>query len=230
MLRLAGLPLSRVRKQRMLLSSVFPQALHASETALVPKSVFDRLRSKTSLSLGAAKKGANPLLACLLACPKIVDPQFVQVKNRIQLFRQVIQELPSQADLILDCLAAMNGRYKGPSRLLRKELGALGWHLFGRATFRDDSGRSFHLLLSPSDYIDKLLSSTWAEFVVSKVKHRKGEEQLDTISLEFTRPCLSFTPSERGLVLTQQTGAFFTEDYRKTYPRVIRQMSKMWPS
>ena len=218
LVRLAGLPLSRVHKQRMLLSSVFPQALHASETALVPKSVFDRLRSKTSLSLGTAKKGANPLLACLLACPKIVDPQFVQIKNRIQLFRQVIQELPSQADLILDCLAALNGRYKGPSRLLRKELGALGWHLFGRATFRDDSGRSFHLLLSPSDYIDKLLSSSWAEFVVSKVKHRKGLEQLDTISLEFTRTCLSFTPSERGLVLTQQTGAFFTEDYRKHIP------------
>ena len=77
LVRLAGLPLSRVHKQRMLLSSVFPQALHASETALVPKSVFGRLRSKTSLSLGTAKKGANPLLACLLACPKVVDPQFV---------------------------------------------------------------------------------------------------------------------------------------------------------
>ena len=38
------------------------------------------------------------------------------------------------------------------------------------------------------------------------------------ICLDFSRPCLSFTSSECGLVLTQQTGAFFTEDYRKHIP------------
>ena len=73
-------------------------------------------------------------------------------------------------------------------------------------------------MLSPSDHIDRLKSSSWAEFVVSKVKRRKGLEQLETISLEFTRPCSSLTSGERGLVLAQQTGAFFIEDYRKHIP------------
>lgn len=76
MVRLAGLPLSPVHKQRLLFSSVFPQSLQASEIAIVPKSVYARLPSKTALSSGTAKKGSNPFLACLLACPRIVDPQF----------------------------------------------------------------------------------------------------------------------------------------------------------
>ena len=51
LLSLAGLPIPCHAKQRLLLSSVFPQALHASETSLVPKSVYERLRSKTAVGL-----------------------------------------------------------------------------------------------------------------------------------------------------------------------------------
>ena len=218
LLRLAGLPLPRLCKQRLLFSGIFPQTLHASETAIVPKSVYVRLRSKTALSVGAAKKGSNPYIACLLACPRIVDPQFVQVLGRVRLFRQVLRELPSYTDVFLDGLSANTGRYKGPSRILRKELLALGWTLFGRATFGDLHGRSFHLVLTPFLHIEYLLSTTWSQHVAERVTHRKGMENLASLELDFCRPGPGFRPNEQGLLLNQQSGAFFTEDFRKHIP------------
>ena len=218
LLRLAGLPLPRLCKQRLLFSGIFPQTLHASETAIVPKSVYDRLRSKTALSVGAAKKGSNPYIACLLACPRIVDPQFVQILGRVRLFRQVLRELPSYTDVFLDGLSANNGRYKGPSRILRKELHLLGWTLFGRATFGDLHGRSFHLVLTPILHIEYLLSTSWSQYVTERVTHRKGLEHLTSLELDFCRVGPGFRPNEQGLLLNQQSGAFFTEDYRKHIP------------
>ena len=40
LLRLSGIPGSRAQKQRLLLSGVWPQGLHAAETATVPRTVF----------------------------------------------------------------------------------------------------------------------------------------------------------------------------------------------
>ena len=218
LLRLAGLPLPRLCKQRLLFSGIFPQTLHASETAMVPKSVYDRLRSKTALSVGAAKKGSNPYIVCLLACPRIVDPQFVQILGRVRLFRQVLRELPSFTEVFLGGLSADNGRYKGPSRILRKELHLLGWSLFGRATFGDMYGRSFHLVLTPVLHIEYLLSTSWSQYVTKRVTHRKGLESLASLELDFCRVGPGFRPNEQGLLLNQQSGAFFTEDYRKHIP------------
>ena len=77
LLRLGGLPLPRPFKQRLLLAGIWPHALHAAETAEVPKTVFGRLRTQATLAIGIRKKGTNPLLACMLACPSVVDPQFI---------------------------------------------------------------------------------------------------------------------------------------------------------
>ena len=48
-----------------------------------------------------------------------------------------------------------------------------------------------------------------------QIEHRKGLEYIEGIDLELTKAMPGLLPSERGLVLCQQTGAFFTEDTRK---------------
>ena len=119
---------------------------------LSPSLCMTRLRSKTAVGLGLSKKGANPFLSCLLACPRVVDPQFLQICGRIQLFRQVLRELPDYVNTCLNCLATTRGCYKGPSRLLRSELSVLGLTLFGQ---------SFHLVPL----------STWSTFSPSFLVH-----------------------------------------------------------
>ena len=215
LLRLGGLPSTKAQKQRLLLGGIWPQGLHAAETATVPRSVFKRLRTQTSLALNMARKGSNPFLVCLLACPRIVDPQFVLLCNRIMLFRQVLRELPSFKDMFLQLLNSTRGRYKGPTRIMVRTLSLLGWDLQNGAVFADHMGRVFHLFLSPFKQIYSLLSSSWADYVCVQVDHRKGLEYIEGIDLQLTKAMPGLLPSEKGLVLCQQTGAFFTEDTRK---------------
>lgn len=69
LLRLGGLPLPRPFKQRLLLAGIWPHALHAAETASVPKTVFKRLRTQAARAMSLRKKGTNPFLACLFVFP-----------------------------------------------------------------------------------------------------------------------------------------------------------------
>ena len=198
LLRLSGIPGSRAQKQRLLLSGVWPQGLHAAETATVPRTVFKRLRTKTSVALNLNRKGSNPYLVCMLACPKIVDPQFVLLCNRISLFRQVLRELPDYKDMFV-----------------AKTLLLLGWTVQQGAIVKHEDGRFFHLFMSPFKQICSLLSSTWADHVCEQIHHRKGLEAIEGIDLTLTKSMPGLHPSEKGLVICQQTGAFFTEDTRR---------------
>ena len=138
------------------MSSVFPRALRASETSSVPKLVFIRLRAKAIIGLGLSKKGANPFFGLSLGLSH-VDPQFVQLCRRIQLFRQVLHELP--ANTALDCLASTRGRP------------LVGFHV-GAPVFVI-AGRSLHILLIPFARLLLLLSSSWADSVVERVTTEK---------------------------------------------------------
>eukprot|EP00438_Fugacium_kawagutii_P017634 Skav235508 [mRNA] locus=scaffold625:506698:513465:- [translate_table: standard] len=60
--RLAGVPATRPRKTRILLSGIFPHVLHGAETCSVPRTVLQRLRSYTALY-----KGPTQLLVGTLA-------------------------------------------------------------------------------------------------------------------------------------------------------------------
>ena len=215
LLRLGGLPLPRPFKQRLLLAGIWPHALHAAETADVPKSVFGRLRTQATLAIGLKKKGTNPFLACMLACPSVIDPQFVLLCNRVALFRQVLKELPEYKDLFIGQLNGPPCRYKGPTRLMVRVLDSLGWCLTHGANFVDGDGRSFHLFMSSFRHIRYLLSTSWATHVCSQVCHRKGLTDLGSVDLIITKDLSSLRKEEKGMVLTQQVGSFFTEDYRR---------------
>ena len=102
MSKLHGLPGSVFRKTRLLLAGIFPHALHAAEASYAPKTVLQRLRSGAARAIGCRPTGASPWLACLLASYRCVDPEFVLVSNRIQLFRQLIKELPALSQFFFD--------------------------------------------------------------------------------------------------------------------------------
>eukprot|EP00438_Fugacium_kawagutii_P016749 Skav228882 [mRNA] locus=scaffold2395:202260:205295:+ [translate_table: standard] len=212
--RLSSLPAPVWRKTRLLLSSVYPCALHGAETALVPKTVLQRLRSKASRALFGNHKGASPWLSCLLGSYRCVDPQFVLLINRVALFRQMVKELPSQSSFLYAQLA-LQGRYRGPSARLVQVLSSLGWHHVSQGVFHDSDGRSFHLCLTPISHVETLLLSSWTQEVSQRVAHRKYLTALQNIDLGLSR-CYQHLPlSERKLVLHQQSGAFFTGEFLK---------------
>ena len=69
--------MSKYRKCRLILGGVFPHALHACEASWLPPSLLARLRSKVVKALKLNGSGVNPYLACSVASPALVDPEFV---------------------------------------------------------------------------------------------------------------------------------------------------------
>ena len=212
--KLAGLPGSVGRKTKLLVTGVFPHALHAAETSASPKSVLQRLRSGAALALGCRPKGSSPWLACLLSTYRCVDPEFILILNRIQLFRQVIRELPDLVSFFLDNLSLASPR-PGPARLLVLSLGRIGWVYVGDGIFADEDGRIFHLLLTPLSHIGTLVLSTWTNRVASQVRHRKYLSELPGICVQLTQAHRHLLPFERKLILTQQVGAFYSGEFTK---------------
>ena len=83
------------------------------------------------------------------------------------------------------------------------------------ALFEDDHGRTFHLFMTPVRHIKYLLATTWTTFACSQICHQKGLTDLRTIDLCVTKDLSSLRKEEKGLVLHQQIGSFYREDYRK---------------
>ena len=94
-------------------------------------------------------------------------------------------------------------------------LNSMGWVLTQGASFVDNDGRTFHPFMSSFRHIGYLLSTSWASHVCTQVCHRKGLTDLATIDLVITKDLSSLRKEETGMILNQQVGSFFTEDYRQ---------------
>ena len=217
LLRLRGIPTSRFRKCRLVLSGVFPQSLHACEASWVPGSVFDRLRSKVVQALKLDGSGVNPYLACCVAAPKLVDPEFVALISRIRLFRQLWRDFGNYRPILLARLASQGSRFKTPTDHLGRALRALGWEFVDGTNFRDGSGRSFSLHSSSLGHIRSLLLFQWGHRVSQAVCHRKGLDSIHGVDTEFSRPSKSLLPSERGLLGQLVSGRHFTRDAQSKF-------------
>ena len=196
------------------MSGIFPHALHAAESSLAPKTVLQRLRSGAARAIDCRPKGASPWLACLLATYRCVDPEFVLLVNRLQLFRQVLKELPDLSDFFLENLA-LRSPQPGPTRLLVDSLDRVGWIYVGDGIFSDADCRIFHICLTPPQHVLSLLLSSWTERVASQVRHRKYLTDLSNISVPLSLSSRRLLAFERKLVLQQQIGAFFSGEYTK---------------
>ena len=73
--------------------------------------------------------------------------------NRVQLFRQVIRELPDLPQFSLDALSRSSSRPVS-------SLHSLGWSHVGDGAFMDSCGRVFHIGLVPVSHSNSLLLST----------------------------------------------------------------------
>eukprot|EP00438_Fugacium_kawagutii_P035419 Skav202009 [mRNA] locus=scaffold1829:120856:132547:- [translate_table: standard] len=167
-----------------------------------------------SKAVFGSHKGSSPWLACLLGTYRCIDPQFILLMNRIALFRQMVKELPSQASFLTAQLAR-TGRYRGPTSRLVTVLGDLGWGHQAEGAFVDQSGRTFHLLLTPLPHVEALLLSSWTQEVARRTSHRKYLAALDTIDVSLSTSFRHLPMSERSLLQRQHSGAFFTGEFLK---------------
>ena len=146
----------------------------------------------------------------LFCCDIFGDPEWNSLVSRIRLFRLVGKDFPNRQDLL------QTGLYDrgSPLRHLVDVLWSFGWSLQPGLVMRDAAGRTFHLVLTPLFHVQHLLMVNWSELVSSKVRHRKGLEELEAVDCDFSRPSPSLQPQERGLLSQLVHGRHFTYDAR----------------
>ena len=220
LLRLRGIPTSRFRKCRLILGGVFPHALHACEASWLPPTLLARLRSKVVKSLKLDGSGVNPFLACSVAAPKTVDPEWAALSSRIRLFRSLWKDFPEYRSMLIARLVEPGRRYRTPTDHLVRVLRGWGWECVEGATFQDAVGRR-SLVTSSLSHVMALLSWHWGSVIRDAVQHRKGLEQIGVVHVEGSRPSRGLLPSERGLLSQLVSGRHFTKDARSHFVELV---------
>eukprot|EP00435_Cladocopium_sp_Y103_P020844 s1782_g5.t1 len=209
--RARGMPGSKWQKSRLILSGIWPQCLHGSETCVVPKSVLKRLRTQAGRVASIAKPGVSPWLACSVGSPQVVDPEFCLLLQRLRLFRLMWRDFPASHARMQRGLSSLRSSTRGVSYLLAKQLRTFEWIVQGLVA-SDDHGRCFHLVNSPLKAVRRALETSWLQKVGRNVVHRKDCGEIDSIDAELTRVWQRFPLGERSLLLAQITGVTFTRD------------------
>ena len=125
--RAKGLPGSKWQKSRLIMSGIWPQCLHGSETCVVPKSVLKRLRTQAGRVASIAKQGVSPWLACSVGSPQLVDPEFCLLVQRLRLFRLMWRDFPDARPRMQKGLCALRSATRGVSFLLSRQLRSFEW-------------------------------------------------------------------------------------------------------
>ena len=209
--RAKGMPGSKWQKTRLIISGIWPQCLHGSETCAVPKSVLKRLRTQAGRVASVAKQGVSPWLACSVGSPQLVDPEFCLLVQRLRLFRLMWRDFPGARPRMRRGLSALRKATRGVSFLLSRQLRSLEWIVQGLVA-SDDSGRCFHLVDTPLKAVKRVLESSWLQKVGSNLTHRKDCSEVRVIDAELSKVWLKFSSIDRSLLLSQVTGVTFTRD------------------
>ena len=173
LLRARGIPCSRWRKSRLIVSGVWAQCLHGAETCQVPFSVLKRLRTQAGRVASLAKPGVSPWLACSVGATQTVDPAFCLLLQRIRLFRLMWRDFPQARRRMQRGLVSLRCGNGGVSYLLARQLRSLEWLPVGLVV-QDDLGRFFHLVETPLKAVRRVLQSSWMDQVARNVSHRKS--------------------------------------------------------
>jgi ribonuclease HI len=209
--RAKGLPGSKWQKSRLIMSGIWPQCLHGSETCVVPKSVLKRLRTQAGRVASIAKQGVSPWLACSVGSPQLVDPEFCLLVQRLRLFRLMWRDFPDARPRMQKGLCALRSATRGVSFLLSRQLRSFEWIVQGLVA-SDDHGRCFHLVNTPLKAVKRVLESSWLQNVGSNLTHRKDCGEIQVIDAELSKVWQRFPLGDRSLLLSQLTGVTFTRD------------------
>ena len=217
LVRRAGLPLGFHHRVAVVRKSIWKHTLHGCQTAQVPKTVHQKLRTKLCRGLRVDRSGRSPWLVANVLTSEPVDPEWAVLVERFRLCRQLARGTREWTSICNPLLQGHPGRYKGVTRRFVQQLHHLGWDYAGDYLFTDGWGRSFHVISSPWKHVCGPLKSTWMDKVVAQTCHRKGLSGLESIDTLNLRPWRGLSPAAAGLVRQSVTGVHFTADCRSHF-------------
>ena len=199
------------QKLRVLRTVAWPRCMYGVATVHIGPSHFIDARAGAFNALGCTKAGANPQIH-FLTTSAITDPEFYALWHTVVQFRrQMPQDL---CDPTLSHAAARSARKRkpGPGGVLISRLEQLCWTYQRDGTFLDGEDASIHIFDTPIQELKYRLTRAWQHMVGRQWEHRMGFSGLRYVCTHLSKPSLTFTPDEQGLLRVAQNGTFYTHD------------------
>eukprot|EP00438_Fugacium_kawagutii_P027610 Skav231513 [mRNA] locus=scaffold84:415204:420508:- [translate_table: standard] len=198
---------------------VFASTLYGAELFPVNSDVLQRLRSKTADALLGKNASSSPVIALALTGNKILDPEFVVIKNSLRTAMMWLRmQSPSMQQQFFRLAASFTGHtaaVKGPASALSVYLSKVCWQIhpdgfvsvdtFVRLYLADDSFQVFVYFLTMAWQQDLVRARTDRH----SLYHHTDISRTDTIALLKT-----FDDSDRLILLRELAHGFQTGEQK----------------
>ena len=200
------------QKLRATFTVAWPRCLHGIAGVTWGMEHVGRLRSSLMQAMGWNKKGASPILQCLLMSPRC-DPWFYTLVETVMVFRTQCTPdamFPVLTGLVLNPPSHFN---PGPAGVFLARLHALGWKWDHHGFIVDHEGLRWHLIDAPVQLVRKRLQQAWAAAMGALVSTRKEFHGMCMVDVPLSRSTQqSFAVDGTGILRTAMNGTFYTRN------------------
>eukprot|EP00435_Cladocopium_sp_Y103_P027303 s205_g6.t1 len=190
----------------------WPRCLHGVAGVGLGAEHLSKLRSAMMQSMYWNKKGASPILQCLLLPPKC-DPGFFATLDTLMMFRD-----HCNADIVFPVLTSLvlnPPRHfdPGPAGVFLSRLHQLNWQWGHNGFILDHEGLEWHILDSPVQLVRSRLKSAWAAMMGALVESRQEFQGIMRVDVDASRSTQGlFAADGLGLLRTAMNGTFYTRN------------------
>eukprot|EP00435_Cladocopium_sp_Y103_P020606 s10_g5.t1 len=199
-------------KLKALSTVAWPRCLHGVSGVALGFEHLGKLRSAMMRAMRWEKKGASPILQCLLLPPRC-DPVFYMLMDTFLAFRN--NTCHDDACPVLTSLVLNPPRHydPGPAGVFLTRLHMLNWQWDHHGFIIDHEGLRWNILDVPVQLLRSRLEHAWAAMLGASICNRQefsGMALVDKVTSCSTRK--HFPADAAGLLRTAMNGTFYTRN------------------
>ena len=200
------------QKLRAICTVAWPRSLHGVSNVTLGDEHLGRLRTAMMNAMRWNKKGASPILQCMLLPPRC-DPGYHVFLDTLTMFRHNCA--PDLMFPVLTGLVLQPPKHfdPGPAGVLLSRLHQLNWRWDHNGYIVDHEGIRWHILDCPIQLLKARLQQAWGAMMGAIMSTRKEFEGLSRVDLPLSRStAATFAPDGAGLLRTSMNGTFYTRN------------------
>ena len=200
------------QKLRAICTVAWPRSLHGASNVILGDEHIGRLRTAMMNAMRWNKKGASPVLQCMLLPPRC-DPGYHVLLDTFLMFRNnCVPEIvfPMLTGLVLNPPKHFD---PGPAGVFLSRLHQINWRWDHNGYILDHEDIRWSLLESPIQLLKMRLQHAWAAMMGASMSTRKEFEGLSRVDLPASQSTATNFPADgAGLLRTSMNGTFYTRN------------------
>eukprot|EP00438_Fugacium_kawagutii_P004949 Skav216521 [mRNA] locus=scaffold4485:205582:208836:- [translate_table: standard] len=213
--RLTHLRADADEKEKLWLTSIFPQGFYGAEISPPPEPVIKKFRSKVADAIFGPCSAMTPSFALLMGKRTILDPGYLLIWFAITFARRwLIRVQQSQRQAFYELAALFQGtlaHVKGPATALAHYLSQIDWKLDRAGFLHVGPFTKLHILDDSKSRLRRYLVQSWQADLPIRFTERKTLYHMPPISRIDTVAILNTFPAkDRANLIRELSGGFQT--------------------